>query len=618
MSRRLTSLLLICLCGVCTTAHAGPYDAPASYYASATGTGSTLKGQLTAAMSAGHIQRSYGDFRFSAAITDQDPSNSSNILLVYDRDSVLGVWNTSPLIWNREHVWPVSRQPGSASNSSRGNLGDPHALRPSDVQVNSNRGSEPFGFADTTGSHRSLGTYYYPGDADRGDIARSLFYSDTRWTSSGLSLTDSFPSGNQMGELSSLVAWHYQDVPDEFEQRRNHAIYSSDLNPTYFTNNRNAYIDRPEVVWSVYVDQENDSQIYVGESADANGGSTLEVNLGPMIVGGPAPSAQELMLHKDGFDGSYYEVTTSGLATTSVTGRYNAFAINTTGSDSVPLSVGIDATAALPGLLSGQVLINNLDVTSNGGAGRGANDADDLIDLQLSVLDHATPSFESATFDGTLTVDFGTVAVGDSVPVFDFEIHNIVGFEDFTAGLDFDSIDAVGDVLAFTTDLATFGGASALAAGQSISYHAGFEAAEEGTFSATYTLSFSDEDLPGSEARDDLTLTLLATAEAPVENSADFDTDFDVDGSDFLTWQRGSGITQDADPSQGDANGDGAVDADDLAVWLQQYSEVPGAQFVVVPEPQSALLLLIGIAVVLDLRAKSFCVVRGQSCETSF
>ena len=180
-------------------------------------------------MSAGHIQATYGDFRFSAAIHDQDPNNSSNIRLVYNNASVNSTWDSGST-WNREHVWPQSRQPGSASNGTRGNIGDPHALRPSSPGVNSSRGNNPFGFGDTTGSFGNNSGFWYTGDNCRGDIARSIFYSDTRWASEGLSLVNGSPSGNQMGDLSSLIEWHYLDPPDEFERRRNHTIFSSDFN----------------------------------------------------------------------------------------------------------------------------------------------------------------------------------------------------------------------------------------------------------------------------------------------------------------------------------------------------------------------------------------------------
>ncbi|NOZ39392.1 MAG: hypothetical protein GXP24_04100 [Planctomycetes bacterium] len=62
----------------------------------------------------------------------------------------------------------------------------------------------------------------------------------------------------------------------------------------------------------------------------------------------------------------------------------------------------------------------------------------------------------------------------------------------------------------------------------------------------------------------DLSPVLASTA-------ADFDSDGDVDGSDFLAWQRGFGLLVGATPSDGDATGDGAVDGDDLTIWETDY-----------------------------------------------
>ena len=91
-----------------------------------------------------------------------------------------------------------------------------------------------------------------------------------------------------------------------------------------------------------------------------------------------------------------------------------------------------------------------------------------------------------------------------------------------------------------------------------------------GDYSASYTLHFSDEDLPGASPLADLILTLTGTIEnAPVE-TADFDQDTDVDGTDFWPGKQGFGAT-DAELWQGDANGDRVVDAADLAVWGEQF-----------------------------------------------
>ena len=78
----------------------------------------------------------------------------------------------------------------------------------------------------------------------------------------------------------------------------------------------------------------------------------------------------------------------------------------------------------------------------------------------------------------------------------------------------------------------------------------------------------------------DVVLNLIANE----ANSADFDGDGDVDGSDFLTWQRGLSVSGGADPSQGDANNDGVVDGGDLQLWKDQFAQ-PTAPMASVPEP---------------------------------
>jgi glucose/arabinose dehydrogenase len=52
----------------------------------------------------------------------------------------------------------------------------------------------------------------------------------------------------------------------------------------------------------------------------------------------------------------------------------------------------------------------------------------------------------------------------------------------------------------------------------------------------------------------------------------DFNGDADVDGADFLAWQRGLGTVGDAATPQGDADGDGSVTADDLRPWMNAFS----------------------------------------------
>jgi len=86
-------------------------------------------------------------------------------------------------------------------------------------------------------------------------------------------------------------------------------------------------------------------------------------------------------------------------------------------------------------------------------------------------------------------------------------------------------------------------------------------------------------------------------------SDADFDGDGDVDGSDFLTWQRGLGLTGQTNNDNGDADASGIVDAADLAAWKGQFGAAVGAAGAV-PEPATAGLALLGIFGLAAMRRK--------------
>jgi hypothetical protein len=90
--------------------------------------------------------------------------------------------------------------------------------------------------------------------------------------------------------------------------------------------------------------------------------------------------------------------------------------------------------------------------------------------------------------------------------------------------------------------------------------------------------------------------------------AGDFDQDGDVDGTDFLTWQRQLGSTGlfPLNDRPSDANADGVVDAADLAGWRQSFEAHSVAQapalssaLYTVPEPAArqlaALIWLAGV-----------------------
>lgn len=117
-------------------------------------------------------------------------------------------------------------------------------------------------------------------------------------------------------------------------------------------------------------------------------------------------------------------------------------------------------------------------------------------------------------------------------------------------------------------------------------------------------ISFGHADINFSSSTDpqavDLLFTLVdnieVTAIEAAGDSADFDEDGDVDGRDFLAWQR-SGLINDntAILADGDANGDGNVDGADLVIWQDQYGVPPLAGFTTVPEP-SSMIVFAGLA----------------------
>jgi parallel beta-helix repeat protein len=111
-----------------------------------------------------------------------------------------------------------------------------------------------------------------------------------------------------------------------------------------------------------------------------------------------------------------------------------------------------------------------------------------------------------------------------------------------------------------------------------------------------------------------------------VVDSADFDGDLDIDGFDFLAWQRGFGTqTPNATKADGDADDDQDVDGVDLTVWGSQFgtgsaSLVAAASTAIepviasslesetddlTPEPLSADLVDAAIALDQTLRSKS-------------
>jgi hypothetical protein len=91
----------------------------------------------------------------------------------------------------------------------------------------------------------------------------------------------------------------------------------------------------------------------------------------------------------------------------------------------------------------------------------------------------------------------------------------------------------------------------------------------------------------------------MITVNVVEDVDADFDGDDDVDGNDFLIWQRnvGDGTTQ----AEGDANGDDVVDGADLAAWEGAFGSAT-ANAASVPEPATLALATFGMFIAVAVR----------------
>ncbi len=232
------------------------------YYASAEGkTGSELKSALHSIIKNNHVFLSYSGARDALKITDEDPNNSNNVLLLYTGWSYpKSNFGGSATQWNREHTWAKSM---GNFGTSTGPGTDIHHLRPTDVTVNSKRGNLYFdnggseyvdnsrynGGSEATGCKYD-GDSWEPRDEVKGDVARMLFYMAVRYEAGDkvdLELDEYSSSSGKHGKLSTLLEWHKQDPVNQWELDRNERIYN-------IQGNRNPFINHPEYVDAIWGD----------------------------------------------------------------------------------------------------------------------------------------------------------------------------------------------------------------------------------------------------------------------------------------------------------------------------------------------------------------------------
>lgn len=227
---------------------------PTGYY---NGTENKQGEELKAALNdiiSGHTVYSYFYSKEIFKLSDADPNNPANVIMVYTgRSHPNNDYGSGGDQLNREHVWAKSHGDFEGVQPMDG---DVHNLKPVDGSVNIDRSNNDFDEGGTQ-HPEATGCYYTsyswePRDEVKGDIARIIFYMDTRYEGENGELNlqavdevNTFPAAEH-GKLSTLLEWNLMDPPDAFERNRNNVIYS-------FQNNRNPFIDNPyfaELIWN--------------------------------------------------------------------------------------------------------------------------------------------------------------------------------------------------------------------------------------------------------------------------------------------------------------------------------------------------------------------------------
>ena len=252
------------------TENFAPYTYSGTYYTDANidfNAGDGMEGQLRKDITKLIVPKGFVDYSSGLSQhlqeADQDPNNTSNMVLFYTRNSITKVaaGSGTNMVWNREHVWPKNLSNGNWGTDKGGT--DILHLRPTYETPNSTRSNHPFGNAAHNSSTKKTygnnmdygwldGNIFEPLDCTKGDAARIIMYMWTAYKGysgySALNITSVFES------FDTLLEWHTMDKPDVLEGHRNDYVQNDTIQK-----NRNPFVDHPELAWKIFGDSASSS-----------------------------------------------------------------------------------------------------------------------------------------------------------------------------------------------------------------------------------------------------------------------------------------------------------------------------------------------------------------------
>lgn len=219
-----------------------------TYYNGINSTSATFLSDLSALINP-HTMVSYFNYKTTmmSVFEPRDTTNGqSYVTCAYSGENI--VYN-DPFDWtatgySREHTYAHSWMPSYPANGStpKPEYSDMHNLYPTNLSgANSPRSNLPldsitgnvvFNFLEGSVGYNGAQLVYEPRQSHKGNAARALFYMATCYN--GIS-GDNWQLPANQGQ-ASLKAWHYNDLPDNYEIARNEYIYSLQAN-------RNPFID---------------------------------------------------------------------------------------------------------------------------------------------------------------------------------------------------------------------------------------------------------------------------------------------------------------------------------------------------------------------------------------
>ena len=193
---------------------------------------SALFASLQELMERNHTPNSENASKAPYHLTDCQENDSTAISAFYSGDIVGPLWDSGKT-WNREHVWPQSKQLSTESNN------DIMSMRPASAANNSSRGNTPYGTSADyyDPNQESNGTYNV-----RGDVARTILYTYVRW---GNSETVIWGTTGVFESAELLLDWMEEDPVDTWELGRNDSVET-------ITGTRNVFVDYPELAFVLF------------------------------------------------------------------------------------------------------------------------------------------------------------------------------------------------------------------------------------------------------------------------------------------------------------------------------------------------------------------------------